>query len=133
MSVPLDAGKPTATHQGSTLPFLLAEMPRQIRRRPGPVFARHTVRQGRAEGHKFTCPMHPEIVRDAREIARNAAWPWSLWAYAEDEGTNPGSWISPASFGSAPFSSVPLLILTMTPYLGYNGIREWFGEQASLD
>jgi YHS domain-containing protein len=42
---------------------------------------------GRAEGRKkvapadtrFTCPMHPLIVRDMPARARSAAWRWSRW------------------------------------------------------
>jgi Cu+-exporting ATPase len=30
-----------------------------------------------ALGVTYTCPMHPEIVRDAPGSARSAGWPWS--------------------------------------------------------
>jgi Cu+-exporting ATPase len=84
-------------------------------------------------GTVYTCPMHPEVRRTepgACPLCGMGLEPER--AAAVEEGPNPELvdftrrlWVG-AAF------TLPLLILTMTPYLGITAIRELFGERMSL-
>jgi Cu+-exporting ATPase len=83
-------------------------------------------------GTKYTCPMHPEIVRDkpgACPICGMALEPMGV--PAGDHGPNPELvdftrrlWVSAAL-------SIPLLVLTMGQMLGLP-VRGWIGENAAV-
>jgi Cu+-exporting ATPase len=83
-------------------------------------------------GTKYTCPMHPEIVRDASgacPICGMALEPMGV--PTGEEGPNPELidftrrlWVSAAL-------SVPLLFLTMGPMLGLP-VRDWIGENIAV-
>jgi Cu+-exporting ATPase len=66
-------------------------------------------------------------------IARNAAWPWSRWAFrAGDEGPNPELVDFRRRFAIGAVLTVPLLILTMGPFLGLGFVRDLLGERTAL-
>ncbi|WP_157353965.1 heavy metal translocating P-type ATPase [Aromatoleum toluclasticum] len=133
MSVPLDAGKPTAVHQGSTYHFCSQKCHDKFVAEPARYLAGKQSAKAVPKGTKFTCPMHPEIVRDAPgECPKCGMALEPMGVPAEDEGPNPELVDFTRRFWIGTAFTLPLLILTMPPYLGYNGIREWFGEQASL-
>jgi len=83
------------------------------------------------KGTKYTCPMHPEIVRDGPgdcPICGMALEPMGV--PSGEEGPNPELvdftrrlWVSAAL-------SIPLLVLSMGPMLGLP-IRDWLGERVS--
>jgi len=84
------------------------------------------------KGTQYTCPMHPEIVRDkpgSCPICGMALEPMGV--PTGDEGPNPELvdftrrlWVSGAL-------SVPLLLITMGPMLGLP-LREWLGERSAV-
>ena len=64
-------------HARQHVPFLLRRLPRQIRRRPGPVpdASRRTGRRHGAPSTPARCT--PRSARSAPAVARSAAWRWS--------------------------------------------------------
>jgi P-type Cu+ transporter len=96
----------------------------------------HYLQSGKAapmpEGTQYTCPMHPEIVRDAPgscPICGMALEPMGV--PTGDEGPNPELvdftrrlWVSAAL-------SVPLIAITMGPMLGLP-FRDWIGHRAAI-
>jgi len=84
-------------------------------------------------GTVYTCPMHAEVRHPGPgscPLCGMALEPETI--SLEDEGPNPELvdfsrrlWVGIAL-------TIPMLILTMPPYLGYPQIREFFGEQTSL-
>jgi P-type Cu+ transporter len=81
----------------------------------------------------WTCPMHPEIERDAPGDCPKCGMALEPKAIpAADEGPNPELVDFSRRFSVGLLFVIPLLLLTMPPYLGYSGIREFFGERASL-
>jgi len=84
------------------------------------------------KGTQYTCPMHPEIVRDkpgSCPICGMALEPMGV--PTGDEGPHPELidftrrlWVSGAL-------SVPLLLITMGPMLGLP-LREWLGERSAV-
>ncbi len=84
-------------------------------------------------GTKYTCPMHPEIIRDEPgdcPICGMALEPMGV--PASDEGPNPELIDFTQRFWVGAVLTVPLLILTMSPLIGITAIRDLFGERATL-
>ena len=84
------------------------------------------------EGTKYTCPMHPEIIRDAPgdcPICGMALEPMGV--PAGDEGPNPELIDFTRRFWVSAVLSVPLLILTMGMVVGLP-VREWIGERVAV-
>jgi Cu+-exporting ATPase len=131
MSVDPAAGKPTVDYDGKTFHFcsqgcqkkFVADPDKFLGDKPSPAPA--------PRGTKYTCPMHPEIVRDGPgdcPICGMALEPMGV--PAGDEGPNPELvdftrrlWISAAL-------SIPLLVLTMGPMVGLP-VRDWIGERVA--
>jgi len=135
MTVELDAGKPSREHKGETYHFCSQKCHDKFAADPSHYLSGGHKRESKAQpkGTKYTCPMHTEIVRDAPgdcPICGMALEPMGV--PAADEGPNPELVDFTRRFWVAAALTVPLLILTMPPYLGYNQIRELFGEWTSL-
>jgi len=85
------------------------------------------------DGTIYTCPMHAQVRHPGPgscPLCGMALEPETI--SLEDEGPNPElvdfsrrMWVGIAL-------TIPILILTMPPYLGYPQLREFFGERASL-
>jgi len=132
MSVDPHAGKPSAEHGGRTFHFCSAGCRAKFEAAPEKYENGLPVQPAAPKGTQYTCPMHPEIVRDkpgSCPICGMALEPMGV--PTGDEGPNPELidfsrrlWISAAL-------SVPLLLLTMGPMLGLP-IREMIGEQVAV-
>jgi Cu+-exporting ATPase len=83
-------------------------------------------------GTKYTCPMHPEVVRDGPGSCPKCGMALEpMGAPTGEEGPNPELvdftrrlWVSVAC-------SAPLVVLAMSPMLGIP-IRDWVGERVAL-
>lgn len=86
------------------------------------------------EGAIYTCPMHPEIEQVGPgdcPICGMALEPKNI-ADALDEGPNPELIDFNRRFWVGVILSIPLLILSMSPYVGITSIRDFFGESPTL-
>jgi len=84
-------------------------------------------------GTKYTCPMHPEIVRDAPgdcPICGMALEPMGV--PAQLEAPNPELLDFRRRLLVGALLVVPLLALTMAPMLGLGALREGLGERVAL-
>jgi Cu+-exporting ATPase len=84
------------------------------------------------KGTLYTCPMHPEIIRDkpgSCPICGMALEPMGV--PTGDEGPNPELVDFVRRFWISAALSIPLLVLTMGPMLGLP-VREWIGERAAV-
>jgi P-type Cu+ transporter len=91
------------------------------------------VAPARATTTKYTCPMHPEIVRDVPgdcPICGMALEPMGV--PAEDEGPNPELVDFKRRFWIGAVLTLPLLVLTMGPYIGFGAVRDVLGERGTL-
>ena len=84
-------------------------------------------------GVVYTCPMHPQV----RQTKPGACPLCGMGleqesATGEDEGPNPELVDFSRRLWVALAFSIPLLILTMTPYIGVMAVRDFFGERLSL-
>ncbi len=137
MDVPLDAGKPTAEHAGRTFHFCSQKCHDKFVADPARYAAatapERPAPSGPKPGTKYTCPMHPEIVRDAPgscPICGMALEPMGV--PAEIEGPNPELVDFTRRLWIATAFTLPLLILTMGPLLGLGLVRDAIGERGAL-
>ena len=85
------------------------------------------------DGPVYTCPMHPQVRQPKMGSCPLCGMGLELESAAMvDEGPNPELVDFTRRFWVGAVLTLPLLILTMGPYLGWPGVREIFGERTTL-
>jgi len=85
------------------------------------------------QGSKYTCPMHPEIVRDKPGICPICGMALEPMGVPNaEEGPNPELVDFKRRFVVGTVLTVPLLVLTMGPFVGLGFVRDIFGESTTL-
>ncbi len=135
MTVNLDAGKPSQEHKGETYYFCSQKCHDKFAVDPEYFLsgAHKDKSESLPKGAKYTCPMHPEIERDEPgdcPICGMALEPMGI--PAADEGPNPELVDFKRRFWIGAVLTVPLLVLTMGPFVGLGFVRDIFGERATL-
>ena len=84
-------------------------------------------------GAVYTCPMHPQVRQTHPGSCPICGMGLELESAAMlDEGPNPELVDFTRRFWVGTVLTIPLLVLTMGPLLGFSGIREFLGERATL-
>ncbi|QFU02095.1 Copper-transporting P-type ATPase [Halomonas sp. THAF5a] len=84
-------------------------------------------------GAVYTCPMHPEVRQTTPGACPLCGMGLELESAAVgDEGPNPELVDFTRRFWVAAVLTLPVLILTMSPYLGFGAIRDFFGERNAM-
>ncbi|MCD6007839.1 copper-transporting P-type ATPase [Halomonas sp. IOP_31] len=84
-------------------------------------------------GAVYTCPMHPEVRQTTPGACPLCGMGLELESAAVgDEGPNPELVDFTRRFWVAAVLTLPVLILTMSPYLGLGAIRDFFGERNAM-
>jgi len=135
MTVAVDAGKPSHDHDGHTYHFCSSGCHDKFV--SDPVHYITGAHKKQAEkmptGTKYTCPMHPEVIRDKPSDCPKCGMALEpMGVPAADEGPNPELIDFRRRFWIGTVFTVPLLVLTMGPYLGFGFVREILGERATL-
>ncbi|KUO55402.1 MAG: copper-transporting ATPase [Alphaproteobacteria bacterium BRH_c36] len=131
MSVDLSVGKPTVEYGGETYHFCSAGCAKKFEADPQKYKDGPPAPEPMPAGTTYTCPMHPEIVRDEPgtcPICGMALEPMGI--PTGDEGPNPELVDFTQRFWVAVAFSLPILILAMGPHVGLP-IRQWIGEQTA--
>lgn len=85
------------------------------------------------KGTQYTCPMHPEIVRDEPSDCPKCGMALEPMGFpAADDEPNPELIDFKRRFWVGAVLSVPLLVLTMGPFVGLGFVRDILGERATL-
>ncbi|MGR3512332.1 MAG: copper-transporting P-type ATPase [Paracoccaceae bacterium] len=85
------------------------------------------------KGAVYTCPMHAEVRQTEPGSCPICGMGLELESAAmAEDGPNPELVDFTRRFWVGAVLSVPLLVLTMGPFLGFSGVREFFGERATL-
>ena len=134
MTVALGKGKLQREHEGVTYHFCSQKCHDRFAANPA-----HCVRgahrgQARAtpDGTKYTCPMHPEIVRDIPGDCPKCGMALEpMGVPAPEDGPNPELVDFKRRFFIGAVLTVPLLVLTMGPLLGLGAVREALGERSA--
>ncbi|MSU92189.1 heavy metal translocating P-type ATPase, partial [Rhodobacteraceae bacterium 2CG4] len=85
------------------------------------------------DGAVYTCPMHPQV----RQVEHGSCPICGMGLELEsgipaEDGPNPELVDFTRRFWIGTVLTIPLLILTMAPYVGFPEVREIFGERATL-
>ncbi len=84
-------------------------------------------------GAVYTCPMHPEVRQTGPGSCPICGMGLELESAAmTDGGANPELMDFTRRLWIGAAFTIPLLVFTMGPYLGLSGVREIFGERATL-
>ncbi|MBN8514291.1 heavy metal translocating P-type ATPase [Accumulibacter sp.] len=134
MSVTLGAGKPSFAHDGRTWHFCSQKCHDRFAADPAHYLSGAHKRQAPPvpAGTQYTCPMHPEIVRDAPGDCPKCGMALEpMGVPSGDEGPNPELVDFRRRFWIGAVLTVPLLLLTMGPFLGLGFARDLLGERAA--
>jgi Cu+-exporting ATPase len=134
MRVALDAGKPSVENEGNVYHFCSAKCRDKFVADPALYLGVVPPPPAKPapKGTQYTCPMHPEIVRDAPGDCPKCGMALEpMGVPAADEGPNPELVDMRRRFWIGAALTVPLLILTMGPFVGLGFLREMLGERTA--
>ncbi|HEV2504817.1 MAG TPA: heavy metal translocating P-type ATPase [Mesorhizobium sp.] len=83
-------------------------------------------------GTQYTCPMHPEIIRDKPGSCPICGMALEPMMPTGDEGPNPELIDFTRRFWVSAVLSIPLLVITMGPMVGLPFLRDWLGERTAV-
>jgi len=135
MTVPLDAGKPRHEHAGETYHFCSQKCHDKFAADPEHFISGAHKRHGESppKGAQYTCPMHPEIVQDGPgECPKCGMALEPMGVPAAGDGPNPELVDFKRRFWVGAVLTVPLLVLTMGPFVGLGFVRDILGERTTL-
>ncbi|WP_183663732.1 heavy metal translocating P-type ATPase [Phyllobacterium trifolii] len=128
MKVDRASAKHFLRHEGEKYYFCSAGCLAKFEKAPQDYLGDRPAPKPMPAGTQYTCPMHPEIVRDGPgscPICGMALEPAGI--PTGDEGPNPELVDFTRRFWVSAVCSVPLLLITMGPMLGLP-LRAWIGE-----
>jgi P-type Cu+ transporter len=132
MSVTLGIGKPSLDHAGQTYHFCSTKCHDKFAADPASYLGDEPKKAAVAapKGTKYTCPMHPEIVRDAPGDCPKCGMALEpMGVPVADAGPNRELVDFKQRFWIGAVLTLPLLVLAMGPMLGLGFIREALGER----
>ncbi|MCB1965579.1 MAG: YHS domain-containing protein, partial [Candidatus Accumulibacter sp.] len=135
MSVALGTGKPSFKHDRKTWHFCSQKCRDKFAADPAHYLTGAHKKQAPSvpAGTQYTCPMHPEIVRDAPGDCPKCGMALEpMGVPTGDEGPNPELVDFRRRFSIGAVLTVPLLVLTMGPFLGLGFVRDALGERTAL-
>ncbi|MBX9463834.1 MAG: heavy metal translocating P-type ATPase [Aquamicrobium sp.] len=121
-----------ARHEGQAFYFCSERCLKKFEAEPAKYLGHRPAPEPMPAGTEWTCPMHPEIVRDkpgSCPLCGMALEPMGV--PTGEEGPNPELIDFTRRFWVSAVLSLPLLVITMGPMLGLP-VREWLGERAAV-
>ncbi|QYM72697.1 heavy metal translocating P-type ATPase [Pseudochrobactrum sp. Wa41.01b-1] len=131
MMVDPAAGKPHMTYKGHEYHFCSDSCHGKFKADPEKYLIAQSAAAPAIKGAQYTCPMHPEIIRDEPGSCPICGMALEPVMPSLDDGPNPELIDFTRRFWVSAICSIPLLIVTMGPMLGLP-IREWIGEQRTV-
>lgn len=132
MKVDRASAKHFLRHEGEKYYFCSAGCMAKFEKAPQDYLGDRPAPKAMPAGTQYTCPMHPEIVKDGPgscPICGMALEPMGI--PTGDEGPNPELVDFTKRFWISALCSIPLLLITMGPMLGLP-IRSWMGEPIAV-
>ena len=121
-----------ARHEGQAFYFCSERCLKKFEAEPAKYLGDRPAPEPMPAGTEWTCPMHPEIVRDkpgSCPLCGMALEPMGV--PTGEEGPNPELIDFTRRFWVSAVLSLPLLVITMGPMLGLP-VREWLGERTAI-
>ena len=131
MMVDPAAGKPHMAYKGHEYYFCSDSCHGKFKADPEKYLTAQSAAAPAIKGAQYTCPMHPEIIRDEPGSCPICGMALEPVMPSLDDGPNPELVDFTRRFWVSAICSIPLLIVTMGPMLGLP-IREWIGEQRTV-
>ncbi|MBX8813595.1 heavy metal translocating P-type ATPase [Ochrobactrum sp. MR34] len=131
MMVDPAAGKPHMAYKGHEYHFCSDSCHSKFKADPEKYLTAQSAAAPAIKGAQYTCPMHPEIIRDEPRSCPICGMALEPVMPSLDDGPNPELVDFTRRFWVSAICSIPLLIVTMGPMLGLP-IREWIGEQRTV-
>ncbi|MCV3241910.1 heavy metal translocating P-type ATPase [Mesorhizobium sp. ZC-5] len=128
MTVDRASAKHFARHEGQGFYFCSAGCKAKFEAEPQKYLGDRPAPEPMPKGTQYTCPMHPEIVRDkpgSCPLCGMALEPMGV--PTGDEGPNPELVDFARRFWVSAALAIPLLVIGMGPMLGLP-VRDWIGE-----
>lgn len=128
MTVDRATAKHFMRHEGEKYYFCSARCKEKFEAAPQDYLGDRPAPKAMPAGTQYTCPMHPEIVRDkpgSCPLCGMALEPMGV--PTGDEGPNPELVDFTRRFWVSAALSIPLLVIAMGPMLGLP-VRDWIGE-----
>lgn len=133
MSVDPSTSERKVSHAGNYYYFCSEKCEQKFVADPAQYLGDRPAQEPMPEGTIYTCPMHPEIQQvgpGTCPLCGMALEPMGV--PTGDEGPNPELVDFKRRFWFGAIFTVPLLVLSMGPYVGLGGVREIFGERLTL-
>ena len=131
MMVDPAAGKPHMTYKGHEYHFCSDSCHSKFKADPEKYLTAQSAAAPAIKGAQYTCPMHPEVIRDEPGSCPICGMALEPVMPSLDDGPNPELVDFTRRFWVSAICSVPLLIITMGPMVGLS-VRAWIGEQTAL-
>ena len=131
MMVDPAAGKPHMAYKGHEYYFCSDSCHGKFKADPEKYLTAQSAAAPAIKGAQYTCPMHPEVIRDEPGSCPICGMALEPVMPSLDDGPNPELVDFTRRFWVSAICSIPLLIVTMGPMLGLP-IREWIGEQRTV-
>ncbi|HWD12936.1 heavy metal translocating P-type ATPase [Pseudochrobactrum sp. sp1633] len=131
MMVDPAAGKPHMTYKGHEYHFCSDSCHGKFKADPEKYLTAQSAAAPAIKGAQYTCPMHPEVIRDEPGSCPICGMALEPVMPSLDDGPNPELIDFTRRFWVSAICSIPLLIVTMGPMLGLP-VREWIGEQRTV-
>ncbi|UCA46404.1 heavy metal translocating P-type ATPase [Pseudochrobactrum sp. XF203] len=131
MMVDPAAGKPHMAYKGHEYHFCSDSCHGKFKADPEKYLTAQSAAAPAIKGAQYTCPMHPEVIRDEPGSCPICGMALEPVMPSLDDGPNPELIDFTRRFWVSAICSIPLLIVTMGPMLGLP-IREWIGEQRTV-
>ena len=131
MMVDPAAGKPHMAYKGHEYYFCSDSCHGKFKADPEKYLTAQSAAAPAIKGAQYTCPMHPEIIRDEPGSCPICGMALEPVMPSLDDGPNPEFIDFTRRFWVSAICSIPLLIVTMGPMLGLP-VREWIGEQRTV-
>lgn len=127
MDVARDTARHFLKHEGAGYYFCSSTCEGKFTAEPAKYLSGKPAAAPAPKGTQYTCPMHPEIVRDKPGSCPKCGMALEPMMPGADDGPNPELVDFTRRFLVSAVLSIPLLIIAMGPMVGLP-VRDWIGE-----
>ena len=130
MNVDRSSARHFLKHEGASYYFCSPACEGKFKAEPAKYLSGKPVEQAMPKGTQYTCPMHPEIIRDKPGSCPKCGMALEPMVPTGEEGPNPELVDFTRRFLVSAVLSIPLLVIAMGPMFGVP-VREWLGDRTA--
>ncbi|ODT07265.1 MAG: copper-translocating P-type ATPase [Mesorhizobium sp. SCN 65-20] len=130
MDVDRSSARHFLKHEGAGYYFCSPTCEGKFKAEPAKYLSGKPAEQAMPKGTQYTCPMHPEIIRDKPGSCPKCGMALEPMVPTGEEGPNPELIDFTRRFLVSAVLSIPLLVIAMGPMFGVP-VREWLGDRTA--